>query len=475
MLVKKSQKTTHILCVRFNLMAVIIQKFGGTSLSDAQAVERCAQRAISALKTGNQVIVVTSAMGDTTDRLCNLALDTSYVKTAERDTLLASGEQISASLMALCLQKKGVKSRSFLAWQLPIVTSGVYGDAEITHIDTDPLCQLMREGGIAVVAGFQGVTKSGRLSTLGRGGSDITALALAAFLKKNLKVSDISCYIYTDVSGVFVADPGLVPYAKKLDVIDCQSMHHMAKRGACVLHPRAVSYAAKHGISLCVRSSFEALSKAEYVLADTMQQGEGQPGTWIRSRPANEETSLSKMPFVLAATKGWSVLPTLSRGASLERFMAQTLSKHRDSCFEMACLTSKAPSALVLRGDIYKAYRATFEAFLETAPKEGIALLSLYARVPSAFQDAFGDNAEHTFQNVLGSLWTKLCVEDSSNAQDQGASLQVQTSNLLFFKDGSEYIFALPEYTLCAFARALYDVLYTPEVSAGGHPSHVRH
>ena len=235
-------------------MALIVQKFGGSSVGDAAKIKHVARRVIDTQRAGNQVVVVVSAMGDTTDELIDLAQSVAndpYQSAREMDMLLTSGERISMALLAIAINAAGGKSRSFTGSQAGIMTSNKHGDARISEVSPTRIREALDEGDIAIVAGFQGFNKDSRdITTLGRGGSDTTAVALAAALEADV------CEIYSDVDGVYTADPRIIPAAHKLDAIDIESMLELAAAGAKILHIRAVEYARRHNVDLRVRSTF---------------------------------------------------------------------------------------------------------------------------------------------------------------------------------------------------------------------------
>lgn len=233
-------------------MPRIIVKFGGTSVADPARIEKAADKVIAEVKRGNQVGVVVSAMAGVTNQLLEYCSEIqSGMDSTDYDAVVASGEQITAGLMALALQKRGYKSKSYMGWQVPIITNNQHGRARIDDIPPEILDYAMNDDIIPVVAGFQGITKEGRITTLGRGGSDTTAVALAAALKAD------RCDIYTDVNGVYTSDPRMVPLAKKLQLITYEEMLEMAALGAKVLHPRSVELAMAWNVPLQVLSSFE--------------------------------------------------------------------------------------------------------------------------------------------------------------------------------------------------------------------------
>lgn len=234
-------------------MALITVKFGGTSVADPARIENAADKVLAEVQRGNQVVVVVSAMSGVTNQLVDYCSQiTANYDSREYDAVVASGEQVTTGLMALALQKRGLNSRSFMGWQVPMICNDQHGRARISDIPPENLQKSISQNEIPVVAGFQGVTKEGRITTLGRGGSDTTAVALAAALKAD------RCDIYTDVDGVYTTDPRIVPSAKKLDRVSYEEMLEMAALGAKVLHPRSVELAMASNVPLQVLSSFES-------------------------------------------------------------------------------------------------------------------------------------------------------------------------------------------------------------------------
>ncbi len=232
-------------------MARIVQKFGGTSVADVACIKSAAQRVKREVDAGSEVAVVVSAMAGVTNQLVAWTSETSRLHDArEYDVVVASGEQVTAGLLALALQDIGVNARSWLGWQMPLRTDGVHGKARIQEIPTDDLIRRMGEGQVAIVAGFQGVGPDNRITTLGRGGSDASAVALAAALRAD------RCDIFTDVDGVYTTDPRIVAKARKLDRITYEEMLEFASQGAKVLQTRSVEMAMNHRVRVQVLSSF---------------------------------------------------------------------------------------------------------------------------------------------------------------------------------------------------------------------------
>ena len=253
-------------------MPIIVQKFGGTSVADAHRVHLAARRAVRAKLAGKQVVLVVSAMGDTTDRLVELAGQVSR-RPAKRelDVLVSTGEQVSIALMAMAIHEAGYEAVSVTGAQIGLLTDGVHTEARIRSIDTARIRKMLDRGKIVIVAGFQGVDDHLNITTLGRGGSDTTAVALAAALRAEM------CEIYTDVDGVYTADPQRVPTARRIEAISYEEMLELAGLGAQVMHPRSIEIGKKYEVKIHVRSSF----------TDT-------PGTLIMNEvPGMEETAVS--------------------------------------------------------------------------------------------------------------------------------------------------------------------------------------
>ncbi len=233
-------------------MARIVQKFGGTSVADIERIKNAAERVKAEYDAGNEVVVVVSAMSGVTNQLVDYVDQMGGLFDArEYDVVVSSGEQSNAGLMALALQNLGIQARSWLGWQIAIQTDDVHGKARITGIDTDELEKRLANGEIAVVPGFQGISPANRVTTLGRGGSDLTAVALAGALHAD------RCDIYTDVDGIYTTDPRIVSKAQKLDKITYEEMLEMASLGSKVLQTRSVELAMNHKVRVQVRSSFK--------------------------------------------------------------------------------------------------------------------------------------------------------------------------------------------------------------------------
>jgi len=232
-------------------MALVVQKYGGTSVADISKIENVARRVLKSKEAGNDIVVVLSAMAGETDRLIQLAHKAAdEPDRREYDALISTGEQLTVTLLSIILNRMGARAKSLLGYQVKIVTDRCYTKARIFNIDTKRIYKELKKGTIVVVAGFQGVDKDGNITTLGRGGSDTSAVALAAALKADV------CDIYTDVDGVYTADPSICRKARRLSKISYDEMLEMARAGAKVLQPRSVELAKKYEVPVYVRSSF---------------------------------------------------------------------------------------------------------------------------------------------------------------------------------------------------------------------------
>ena len=258
-------------------MSLVVQKYGGSSLTDAESIKRVARRIVETRKAGNEVCVVVSAMGDTTDELLDLAKQVSPLPPGrEMDMLLTAGERISMALLAMAIANLGHTARSFTGSQAGVITDSSHGKARIIDVTPGRIRDALDNGDVAIVAGFQGVSQDSKdITTLGRGGSDTTAVALAAALHADV------CEIYTDVDGVFTADPRIVPNARKIDRLSNEEMLEMAACGAKILHLRCVEYARRFDMPIHVRSSFSY-----------------REGTMIVTQPAGEEGDSVEAPII---------------------------------------------------------------------------------------------------------------------------------------------------------------------------------
>ncbi|OGP31504.1 MAG: aspartate kinase [Deltaproteobacteria bacterium GWC2_42_11] len=232
-------------------MALIVQKYGGTSVGNVERIKNVAQKVAKAKKKGHQIVVVVSAMSGETDKLVDLTHQAKEFPIGrEHDVVVSTGEQVTIGLLALALQELGFKAKSLLGHQVPIITDSSFSKARIERIDTDKIFSELKKGFIIVAAGFQGVDEKGNITTLGRGGSDTTAVALAAALKADV------CEIYTDVEGIYTTDPNICPDARKLKKTSYDEMLEMASLGAKVLQTRSVEFAKKYNVPVMVKSSF---------------------------------------------------------------------------------------------------------------------------------------------------------------------------------------------------------------------------
>ncbi|MCH7635026.1 MAG: aspartate kinase [Proteobacteria bacterium] len=281
-------------------MARIVQKFGGTSVADIGRIKSVAEHVKSEVDAGNQVAVVVSAMAGVTNHLVDWAGEIANLYDArEYDVVVATGEQITSGLLAMALQDLGVTARSWLGWQVPVNTDSTHGRARIERIDTAELERRLDNGEVPVLAGFQGVGTDNRITTLGRGGSDISAVALAAALGAE------RCDIFTDVDGIYTSDPRIVAKARKLDKITYEEMLEMASLGARVLHSRSIELAMKHGVCLQVRSCFDSVPGTLVVDGDDIVEQELVSGiTYSRDEAKITLTRVPDRPGVAASIFG---------------------------------------------------------------------------------------------------------------------------------------------------------------------------
>ena len=281
-------------------MARIVQKFGGTSVADVERIKGAARRVKREVDAGNEVTVAVSAMAGVTDELDGHASDVSALHDArEYDVVVSAGEQVTAGLLAMALQDAGVAARSWLGWQIPISTDGVHGRARINDVATEELERRLGRGEVAVVAGFQGVGTDGRVTTFGRGGTDTTAVALAAALGAE------RCDIFTDVDGVYTSDPRIVAAARKLNKITYEEMLEMSSVGARVLQTRAVELAMKRGVRLQVLSSFNDTPGTLVVNEDEIVEQEMVSGVaYSRDEAKITLTRVADRPGVAASIFG---------------------------------------------------------------------------------------------------------------------------------------------------------------------------
>ena len=281
-------------------MARIVQKFGGTSVADIGRIKSVAEHVKSEVDAGSQVAVVVSAMAGVTNHLVDWAGEVANLYDArEYDVVVATGEQITSGLLAMALQDLGVTARSWLGWQVPVNTDSTHGRARIEGIDTAELDRRLDNGEVPVLAGFQGVGTDNRITTLGRGGSDISAVALAAALGAE------RCDIFTDVDGIYTSDPRIVAKARKLDKITYEEMLEMASLGARVLHSRSIELAMKHGVCLQVRSSFDTVPGTLVVDEDDIVEQELVSGiTYSRDEAKITLTRVPDRPGVAASIFG---------------------------------------------------------------------------------------------------------------------------------------------------------------------------
>jgi len=288
----------------FQPMSLIVQKFGGTSVADMERIRHAATLVKREVDAGHRVIVTVSAMAGQTNHLIALteqAAGTPLSDTAlaEQDYVVSTGEQVTSGLLALVLQQLGCPARAFCAWQMPFHTDGVHSKARIQEIETEAVEKALAKGQVAVIAGYQGISPEGRITTLGRGGTDTTGVALAAAFKAE------RCDIYTDVDGVYTCDPRIVPKAKKLNIISYEEMLEMASQGAKVLQTRSVEMAMNHGVRVQVRSTFDDVPGTFLVDEEEIVEQQRVTGiAYSRDEARVSLTNVENVPGVSAALFG---------------------------------------------------------------------------------------------------------------------------------------------------------------------------
>ncbi|WP_028117051.1 aspartate kinase [Ferrimonas senticii] len=328
-------------------MALYVQKFGGTSVGSLERIESVADRIARSVRNGHQLVVVLSAMAGETNRLVSLAHQVSAdPDPREMDMLISTGEQISIALMAMALQKRGLQAQALLGDQAQILTDDRHGKARIKSVATDNLDRLLSQGIIPIVAGFQGRTDQGELTTLGRGGSDTTAVALAAALKAD------ECQIYTDVDGVYTTDPRIEPKARKMDVITFEEMLELSSLGAKVLQIRSVEYAGRYNVPLRVLSSFDS---GEGTLI-TYDQIDGQPPMVSGIAFNRDEASLTLVGVPDRANVAAQILtPISAAGIEVDMIVHTTtvagqadftFTVHRNDCSQALALLQPVAQSL---------------------------------------------------------------------------------------------------------------------------------
>ena len=327
-------------------MALIVQKYGGSSVADAESIKRVAKRIVDTRRAGHDVVVAVSAMGDTTDELLDLANEVAPIPAPrELDMLLSSGERISMALLAMAIHSMGFEARSFTGSQAGMITDSHHGKARIVDVTPVRLREALDEGAIVIVAGFQGFNRDTRdITTLGRGGSDTTAVALAAALKADV------CEIYSDVDGIYTADPRVIPRAAKLDHISSEEMLELAANGAKVLYIRAVEYARRHRVLIHARSTFSS-AEGTYVLGEGMKNPRESEGAAMEEPiVAGVATDLSQAKITVAGVpdvpgKAAEIFKIVSKSGANVDMIVQNVSAASTGRTDISFTLSKADAA----------------------------------------------------------------------------------------------------------------------------------
>ena len=331
-------------------MALIVQKYGGSSVADAESIKRVAKRIVDTRRAGHDVVVAVSAMGDTTDELLDLAGQVAPIPAPrELDMLLSSGERISMALLAMAIHSMGFEARSFTGSQAGMITDATHGAARIVDVTPVRLREALDEGAIVIVAGFQGFNRDTRdITTLGRGGTDTTAVALAAALEAD------ACEIYSDVDGVYTADPRVVPKARKLTVVSSEEMLELSANGAKVLYIRAVEYARRHGVLIHSRSTFSS-GVGTYVLGPGMSLPDGEEGE-LMEEPivAGVATDLSQAKITVIGVpdvpgKAAEIFKVVAKSGANVDMIVQNVSAAATGRTDISFTLPKTDAAMALR------------------------------------------------------------------------------------------------------------------------------
>ncbi|MEV4775613.1 aspartate kinase [Microbacterium sp. LTA6] len=332
-------------------MALIVQKYGGSSVADAESIKRVAKRIVDTRRAGHDVVVAVSAMGDTTDELLDLANEVAPIPAPrELDMLLSSGERISMALLAMAIHSMGFEARSFTGSQAGMITDSKHGSARIVDVTPVRLREALDEGAIVIVAGFQGFNRDTRdITTLGRGGSDTTAVALAAALDADV------CEIYSDVDGIFTADPRVIPRAQKLDHVSSEEMLELAANGAKVLYIRAVEYARRHGVLIHARSTFSS-AEGTYVLGEGMKNPREAEGAAAMEEPivAGVATDFSHAKITVAGVpdvpgKAAEIFKIVAKSGANVDMIVQNVSAASTRRTDISFTVPKADAAAALK------------------------------------------------------------------------------------------------------------------------------
>ncbi|MFC5434669.1 aspartate kinase [Microbacterium suwonense] len=346
-------------------MALIVQKYGGSSVADAESIKRVAKRIVDTRRAGHDVVVAVSAMGDTTDELLDLAHEVAPLPAPrELDMLLSSGERISMALLAMTIHSMGFEARSFTGSQAGMITDSHHGKARIVDVTPVRLREALDEGAIVIVAGFQGFNRDTRdITTLGRGGSDTTAVALAAALNADV------CEIYSDVDGIYTADPRVIPLARKLDHVSSEEMLELAANGAKVLYIRAVEYARRQGVLIHARSTFSS-AEGTYVLGEGMKNPRESEGEAMEEPiVAGVATDLSQAKITVVGVpdvpgKAAEIFKIVSKSGANVDMIVQNVSAASTGRTDISFTLSKADAPVTIKALAAEKSEVGFENLL---------------------------------------------------------------------------------------------------------------
>ncbi|GAA3941487.1 aspartate kinase [Microbacterium soli] len=382
-------------------MALIVQKYGGSSVADAEGIKRVAKRIVDTRRAGHDVVVAVSAMGDTTDELLDLAHEVAPIPAPrELDMLLSSGERISMALLAMTIHSMGFEARSFTGSQAGMITDSHHGKARIVDVTPIRLREALDEGAIVIVAGFQGFNRDTRdITTLGRGGSDTTAVALAAALKADV------CEIYSDVDGIYSADPRVIPAARKLDHISSEEMLELAANGAKVLYIRAVEYARRQGVLIHARSTFSS-AEGTYVLGEGMDNPRESEGA-VMEEPivAGVTTDLSQAKITIVGVpdvpgKAAEIFRIVSKSGANVDMIVQNVSAASTGRTDISFTLSKADAAATLKALAAEKSDIGFENLLHDDQIGKLSVVGAGMRTHSGVSEILFDALSTTGINI---------------------------------------------------------------------------
>ncbi|MFK4788514.1 aspartate kinase [Microbacterium sp. ZW T5_56] len=424
-------------------MALIVQKYGGSSVADAESIKRVAKRIVDTRRAGHDVVVAVSAMGDTTDELLDLANAVAPIAAPrELDMLLSSGERISMALLAMAIHSMGFEARSFTGSQAGMITDAHHGAARIVDVTPVRLREALDEGAIVIVAGFQGFNRDTRdITTLGRGGSDTTAVALAAALDADV------CEIYSDVDGIFTADPRVVPHARKLDTVSSEEMLELAANGAKVLYIRAVEYARRHGVLIHARSSFSS-NEGTYVLGEGMKSPRAAEGDAMEEPVvAGVATDLSQAKVTVVGVpdvpgKAADIFTIVAKSGANVDMIVQNVSAASTGRTDISFTLPKADAATAIRALQAEKDGVGFENLLHDDQIGKLSVVGAGMRVHSGVSATLFEALSKAGVNIEMISTSEIRISVVLRASDIAAAAAVVHSAFGLDSDGEATVYA---------------------------------